>query len=1013
MMKTINSTKTKCARRSGLLRMVFAGTVFCATSSAFAVIVSLKTVSIPVPLNIGNYIANQFAAEQLGKALFWDMQVGSDGVQACATCHFHAGADSRTTNQLSPGILGGDEQYGNNNIGLPQPAPGALRPDMTLTSTHFPLHRLTNQHVMGEPLSNPANVVSDTNDVVSSQGVMLTQFIDIVPGSPVDDGTVIVDPPFTTAEGTQVRRVEPRNTPTVINAVFNFENFHDGRANNIFNGNNPFGPADPRQHLIVNTAGNLATQELRLRQSSLASQAVGPPLSDFEMSWRGRTWPKVGKKMLSLRPLAQQQVSGSDSKLGFLSSGAPGGTGLNTTYAAMIRAAFPSQYWNNTTQKVVFDAEGIPSFQPWDGVTPLTTDEYSQMEANFAFFFGLAVQMYETTLVANDSKFDQFMDGSGALTNEEILGMNTFTGAGACILCHDGGTMMDVNTALIQGKDPVTDLPIPLNQNPLAANEFMQIVTGFGIYDNGFHNTGVRPSGNPDSLAPDYLAQNEDVGRGGTTGLGGTLTEISLSKGILGLQNIGGPTPQVPSLDPLPGHMAGWVPPLPLGFLATDTSPFAGRVTNFGAFKTPGLRNIALTGPYMHNGGLSTLRQVVDFYVRGGDFAFTNAMNFDSQGLTVLPQLRDSGAIPGLPTPEQLRDALTQFMMALTDQRVANEIAPFDHPEIFVPISGTAPVSPGTRAGLLADSTNFQQIPAVGSGGRGSAGLPPLGTFLDLNPRSAALDPDTDRDLIANAADNCPLVANPFQEDVDGDGAGDVCDVCPIDPANDIDADGFCADVDNCPLIANADQTDTDGDGNGDACDDDDDNDGLPDVVDIDLLNPFMCTDSDADTCDDCSVGVDQFGPLADNDPANDGLDTDSDGLCDAGDPDDDNDGVPDTGDNCPATPTGAAVDANGCALSQLDTDGDGVTDDLDNCTLVANADQRDTNADGYGNICDADFTGDLLVNLSDYSVFRSAFGTADPDADFNGDGVVNLSDYSIFRASFGKAPGPSCCGTP
>ena len=31
----------------------------------------------------------------LGKALFWDMQVGSDGLHACATCHFHAGADPR------------------------------------------------------------------------------------------------------------------------------------------------------------------------------------------------------------------------------------------------------------------------------------------------------------------------------------------------------------------------------------------------------------------------------------------------------------------------------------------------------------------------------------------------------------------------------------------------------------------------------------------------------------------------------------------------------------------------------------------------------------------------------------------------------------------------------------------------------------------------------------------------------------------------------------------------------
>ena len=36
-----------------------------------------------------------------------------------------------------------------------------------------------------------------------------------------------------------------------------------------------------------------------------------------------------------------------------------------------------------------------------------------------------------------------------------------------------------------------------------------------------------------------------------------------------------------------------------------------------------------------------------------------------------------------------------------------------------------------------------------------------------------------------------------------------------------------------------------------------------------------------------------------------------------------------------------------------IDTDGDGIPDSSDNCTLVANANQQDTDADGYGNICD------------------------------------------------------------
>jgi len=92
------------------------------------------------------------------------------------------------------------------------------------------------------------------------------------------------------------------------------------------------------------------------------------------------------------------------------------------------------------------------------------------------------------------------------------------------------------------------------------------------------------------------------------------------------------------------------------------------------------------------------------------------------------------------------------------------------------------------------------------------------------------------------------------------------------------------------------------------------------------------------------------------------------------------------------------------------DRDLDGIAASLDNCTEVANADQLDSDDDGYGNLCDADLDNSGgLVNFADLALFRGAFGTPNADADFNGSGgLVNFADLAILRALFGKAPGPS-----
>jgi hypothetical protein len=94
-----------------------------------------------------------------------------------------------------------------------------------------------------------------------------------------------------------------------------------------------------------------------------------------------------------------------------------------------------------------------------------------------------------------------------------------------------------------------------------------------------------------------------------------------------------------------------------------------------------------------------------------------------------------------------------------------------------------------------------------------------------------------------------------------------------------------------------------------------------------------------------------------------------------------------------------------------LDTDGDGVVDALDNCVNVANANQRDTNADGYGNLCDPDLNNDGTVNINDFNRLKSRLGitpVVDVDADLDGNAAININDLNRLKSYLGRPPGPS-----
>ncbi len=96
------------------------------------------------------------------------------------------------------------------------------------------------------------------------------------------------------------------------------------------------------------------------------------------------------------------------------------------------------------------------------------------------------------------------------------------------------------------------------------------------------------------------------------------------------------------------------------------------------------------------------------------------------------------------------------------------------------------------------------------------------------------------------------------------------------------------------------------------------------------------------------------------------------------------------------------------------DTDQDGLTDLQDNCTQVTNPTQLDSDADGYGNPCDADLNNSGTVTTADFGLLRSVLGQAASAsalaaaADLNGSGTVTTADFGLLRARLGTAPGPS-----
>jgi hypothetical protein len=251
------------------------------------------------------------------------------------------------------------------------------------------------------------------------------------------------------------------------------------------------------------------------------------------------------------------------------------------------------------------------------------------------------------------------------------------------------------------------------------------------------------------------------------------------------------------------------------------------------------------------------------------------------------------------------------------------------------------------------------------------------------------VDPLLDSDLHLTGNSPCRDAGNPVSTlliDIDGEGR-------PQGGASDIGADEYLdSDLDDIPdywelyWFGNLDQdmiTDWD-------------NDGVVDREDRDPVNSYVCGDLDMDTCDDCSVtGADQSG----GDTLNDGQDSNTDGICDGYEDDDDNDSISNVDEiTCGSDPLNNLSTCEVC---------DGVDNDLD---LQEDEGFADTDLDWIADCVDTDDDNDMLDDVDElacgsdplvwYSTCEVCDGVdndlndgIDEDFDLDGDGFISCQD--------------------
>jgi cytochrome c peroxidase len=242
--------------------------------------------------------------------------------------------------------------------------------------------------------------------------------------------------------------------------------------------------------------------------------------------------------------------------------------GTRTQYAKIIGSAYRGQYERlfgelpNFANAARFpdDASPVRNAEAWRKMRPADREVVVTVFVNM----GKAIAAYERLLTPSASRFDTYIDALSSNTDpaaletlldpEERSGLRLFIGKAGCTTCHSG---------------------------PL-------------LSDGGFHNTGVPRN-------PNLPSADQGRARGLLEWSQGEFT----CQGAFGDGNSSACVALKPLMDQL--FAAGATP---------GTVQFPVPPQSVGAFKTPSLRNVSLTAPYMHAGQINTLKRVLEHYNR-------------------------------------------------------------------------------------------------------------------------------------------------------------------------------------------------------------------------------------------------------------------------------------------------------------------------------------------------------------------------------------------------------------